>query len=304
MERRLPTKAEVDSYLRDWRNWGRWGDKGGAGAINLITSQKRLAAARLARNRRMVSLSRPYPVTPSGENPRPTNHHMFSEAHPRGGGVVMNYCGVFYHGTATTHIDALCHVWDRNGMWDGKKPEEVVTYTGARYGTVDQWSDGILNSGVVLDLPKHRGKPYVTVEAPVHGWELKDIAKSEGIRLEAGDTLMVYCGQEAYAVEHGGVWGGGTHRPGLHASCLPFLRDNAVSILVRDMMDARPDDYQLPWTVHGAIFAYGIALVDNALLETLAHACAQEGQYEFMLTINPLKVIGGTGSPVNPIAVF
>ena len=50
--------------------------------------------------------------------------------------------------------------------------------------------------------------------------------------------------------------------------------------------------------------AYGVALLDNSLLEPLADACAQEGRYEFMLTINPLNVIGGTGSPVNPIAVF
>ena len=40
------------------------------------------------------------------------------------------------------------------------------------------------------------------------------------------------------------------------------------------------------------------------LLQRLAEACAEEGRYEFMLTINPLRVIGGTGSPVNPIAVF
>ena len=47
-----------------------------------------------------------------------------------------------------------------------------------------------------------------------------------------------------------------------------------------------------------------MALLDNALLEPLANACAEEGRYEFMISINPLNVIGGTGSPVNPIAVF
>jgi hypothetical protein len=56
--------------------------------------------------------------------------------------------------------------------------------------------------------------------------------------------------------------------------------------------------------VHGAIFAYGIALLDNALLQPLAEICAAEGRYEFMLLIAPLKVIGGTGSPANPIALL
>ena len=302
--RQLPTKAEVDSYLRDRRNWGRWGDKGSAGAMNLITAEKRVSAASLVKTGRTVSLSRPLPVTPTAENPRPAQHYMTRMDRPPGGGAAMDFYGVFYHGTATTHIDALCHVWNEDGMWDGRSPDETLTFQGANYGTVDEWSDGILTRGVCLDVPKHRGKPYVTQDEPVHGWELEDIARSEGITLEPGDAVMVHSGREAYASDHGGVWGGGASRPGLHASCLPFVRDNDISILGWDMMDAAPDGYDLPWSVHGVIFAYGVALLDNSLLQPLAEACAAENRYEFMLTINPLRVIGGTGSPVNPIAVF
>ena len=57
-EHKVPTKDEVMSYLRDDRNWGRWGDKGSAGAINLITPEKRIAAAKLVQNGRTVSLER------------------------------------------------------------------------------------------------------------------------------------------------------------------------------------------------------------------------------------------------------
>jgi hypothetical protein len=70
------------------------------------------------------------------------------------------------------------------------------------------------------------------------------------------------------------------------------------------MMDMAPNGYDLAWSVHGAIFAYGVGLVDNALLEPLAVACAEERRYEFMLMVLPLVVPGGTGSPVNPIAMF
>jgi kynurenine formamidase len=90
----------------------------------------------------------------------------------------------------------------------------------------------------------------------------------------------------------------------LHASCLPFLRDHDVAVLVWDLLDAAPTEYDIPWTVHGALYAYGVALLDNALLQPLAEACAQEKRYEFMLVVAPLKVVGGTGSPVNPIALF
>ncbi len=70
-EHTIPTKAEVDSYLRDRRNWGRWGDKGSAGAINMINDEKRLKATQLVSKGRAVSLSRPFPVEPSPEHPRP-----------------------------------------------------------------------------------------------------------------------------------------------------------------------------------------------------------------------------------------
>ena len=114
--RQLPTRAEVDSYLRDRRNWGRWGDKGSAGAMNLITAEKRLSAATLVKTGHMVSLSRPLPVTPTVENPRPAQHYMTRADRPPGGGAAMDFYGVFYHGTATTHIDPLCHVWNQDGM--------------------------------------------------------------------------------------------------------------------------------------------------------------------------------------------
>ena len=115
--------------------------------------------------------------------------------------------------------------------------------------------------------------------------------------------MAVYSGREAYTEAYGS-WGGGDSRAGLHASCLPFIRDNDIAILIWDMMDASPNEYGFPHTVHAVIPAYGVALLDNALLKPLAKVCAEEGRYEFMMSINPLVVVGGTGSPVNPIAVF
>ncbi|HCV28593.1 MAG TPA: cyclase family protein [Dehalococcoidia bacterium] len=300
----IPTRAEIDSYLKDRRNWGRWGDKGPAGAMNLIDDAKRLEAVATVKKGRTVSLSRPFPVTPSPENPRPAVQFLMKGDRPPGGGAATDYYGVAYHGTATTHIDALCHVWDKNGGWDGKDPDENIQFDGVRYGTIDEWSDGILTRGVLLDVVKHRGGAHVTLNSPVHGWELEEIAAEQGVEIRPGDALCVYSGREKFAATNGGMWTRGAERPGLHASCLPFVRHNDVSLIVWDMMDATPNEYNIPWTMHGAIFAYGVSLVDNSLLEPLADVCAEENRYEFMITINPLNVIGGTGSPANPIAVF
>jgi kynurenine formamidase len=309
MERRLPTRAEVLAYLHERRNWGRWGQDDQVGTLNLITQEKRVKAAALVRTGRSVSLSRDFPKQPGGGNTYPAQHWM--KTVPRGtGGFSADYYGIFYHGVASTHLDALCHTWDDQGMWNGRDPGREITFEGAAFGGVEHWSSGIITRGVLLDVPRYRGEPYVTLEKPVHGWELEDIAKTEGVTLEPGDAVVVYSGREALQAAHPGQYYEmpfGTPnpvRPGLHASCLPFLRDYDIAVLAWDMMDAMPNGYDIPWSVHGAIFAYGIALLDNALLQPLAEVCAAERRYEFMLLIAPLKVVGGTGSPANPIALF
>ncbi len=120
--------------------------------------------------------------------------------------------------------------------------------------------------------------------------------------MRPGDALMVHSGREAFQ-RAGGAFGGGD-RPGLHVSCAKFIRDHDVSLLGWDMMDARPDEYGLRYPVHGVLPNYGVALLDNALLEPLADVCAEERRFDFMFMLLPLKVARGTGSPANPIAMF
>jgi kynurenine formamidase len=243
-------------------------------------------------------------------NAYPAQHWMRTLPRPHGGGFSADYYGIFYHGVASTHLDALCHTWDDGGMWNGRDPRQEITFDGATFGAVDHWSDGIVTRGVMLDVPRHRGTTHVTQDRPVHGWELDDIARARGIALEPGDAVCVYSGREAWQAanpdtSYGRPFGGGDNeRPGLHVSCLPFLRDHDVAVLVWDMLDHMPIGYDIPWAVHAAIFAYGVALLDNALLEPLAAACREEGRDEFMLVIAPLRVRGGTGSPANPLALF
>ena len=290
---RMPSQAEVESWYTDRRNWGRWGDDDQKGAVNLITPEKSAAAAGLVRNGRRVSMSRVF---------EPEQHFLRKSPRAGGAGAVVDYYGFIYHGQTITHIDALCHMWDADGMWQGRDADVEVTTRGAAFGAIDAWSDGIVTKGVLLDVPRHRGEPHVTPERPVHGWELEEIARAEGVEVEPGDALLVYSGKDPY-VRAGGEYGGGD-RPGLSVTCAKFIRDHDVALLGWDMMDARPDPYGLAFPVHGVLFNYGVALLDNALLEPLAAACAEEGRYDFLFMGLPLKVARGTGSPANPVAMF
>ncbi len=290
---RMPTQEEVESWYTDRRNWGRWGDNDQMGAINLITQEKSVAAAGLVQNGRKVSMSRVF---------EPEQHFIRTNARPGGASSVVDYYGFIYHGQTITHIDALCHMWDTDGMWQGRDPDVEITTQGATFGTIDAWSNGIVTRGVLIDVPKHRGTAYVTSDRPVQGWEIEEIARAQGVDVEPGDALLVYSGKDAY-VRGGGTYGGGD-RPGLSVTCAKFIRDHDVALLGWDMMDARPDPYGLAFPVHGVLFNYGVALLDNALLEPLAEACAEEERYEFMFMGLPLNVARGTGSPANPVAMF
>ncbi len=283
--------ADYAAMYRARRNWGRWGDNDQVGAINLITAEKRRAAAGLVQSGRTVSLSRTF---------EPPQHFMTKSALGNGGGYVMDYLGFIYHGSTITHIDALCHIWDGDGMWQGHDPDEDITTEGAHFADITHWKEGIITKGVLIDVPRHRGAPHVTVAEPVTADELDAIVRAENVTVEPGDALLVHSGWAAYMASDPDPSQGG---PGLHASCAEFIRDHDVALLGWDLMDARPQD-DLAWPVHGVLFNFGVALLDNALLEPIADACAEENRWSFMFQALPLNVARGTGSPANPIAMF
>ncbi len=286
------SNADYAAMYRDRRNWGRWGANDEVGAINLITPEKRAAAAALVRTGRTVSLSRVF---------EPPQHFMQKSNIGRGGGYVMDYLGFIYHGGVVTHTDALCHIWDEDGMWQGRDPDVEITTQGAQFADITHWSTGIITKGVLLDVPRHRGEPHVTADRPVHGSELEEIARAQGVTVEAGDALLVHSGWESYGRSGDD---GSAGRPGLHPSCAEFIRDHDVALLGWDLMDARMGAAGLPWPVHGVLFNFGVALLDNARLEPIAAACAEEGRHEFLFMLLPLNVARGTGSPANPVAMF
>jgi len=158
--------------------------------------------------------------------------------------------------------------------------------------------------GVLIDVPRFRGELFVEARSPVYYSELEEICRADKIDVTPGDALVVYCGREAWSREKGEPWGlDRVSRPGMHVSCLKFVRDKDVAILVLDMMES-PNGLDLPRSVHSAIPSFGLALLDNALLEPLAEACREEQRTEFMFMAAPLRVEGGTGSPVNPLAIL
>jgi kynurenine formamidase len=298
-----PSRDELLAYLEERTNRGRWGEDDQLGTLNLVTPQKRLSAAGLVQSGRTVSLAREFPKTPGPSNPNPAQHFM--RINDRGDhGTVTDYLGTAFHGYQSTHMDALCHVFAKEGFWGGRDPKQTVTTDGSAWCDITAWREGFVTRGVLLDVPRHRGVAFVNQEEPIHAWELEAVAKAQDVQLLPGDAVLCYGGRDAWWAS-GPEWvADPPRRPGVHGSCLAFIREHDVALWGWDLMELWPNGYGLPFTIHYSIPYFGLALLDNALLEPLAQACAEEQRYEFMLVVAPLRVAGGTGSPVNPLAIF
>jgi kynurenine formamidase len=294
------------------KNWGRWGADDERGALNLITPEKRRDAARCVQSGEIVSCARELPVQSTPENPNPALHMMI-----QGGDdcvipgldfeAVMDFVGVAFHGMATSHIDALCHVMVDGRMYNGFSREEVKS-TGARRGSIMCARDGIVSRGVFLDLPRTLGVPWLEPRTAVSVADLERAEASAAVTVSEGDILLVGTGRDARREELGPWSPHEVGLAGLHAECVPWLHERGVAVLGGDgVSDPLPESGISGWPmpVHQcALPAMGVHLLDNLRLDRLAEACARLGQWTFQLTVAPLRIAKGTGSPVNPIALL
>jgi kynurenine formamidase len=296
------TRADIDAWHRSLSNWGRFGPDDELGTLHRITPAKRCAAAASVRSGRSVSCARPLATEPAPDNPKPALHHMIGTASEGWGG---DWFAVACHGYAQSHVDALCHIF-RDGRVYGGHPAEVVSPTGARRLGIQALRDGVVSRGVLLDLPRARGVDHLPAGEAVGPEDLEAAERAADVTVEPGDVLLVRTGRWVERARRG-PWDPHERLAGLHASCLPWLHERGVAALggdgVSDCVPSRVDGARLP--IHEvAIVAMGLHLLDNLDLEDLGRACTEEGRAHFLLTIAPLVIEGGTGSPVNPIALF
>jgi kynurenine formamidase len=294
--------AEILDYHRTLSNWGRWGPEDELGTLNMITPEVVAAAAATVRTGRTVSCARPLDTHAASDNPRPATHVMLG-THAEGMG--SDSLAVAPHGFATTHVDALCHVFYKGRLYNGYDSATVTSDGAARLG-VHHLRSGIVTRGVLLDVATERAVESLEPGEPIYPEDLDAAESSAGVQVRPGDALLVRTGRWRWRDEHG-PWDASRLLAGLHASCLPWLRERDVAVLggdgVSDVLPSLVDGVPLP--VHSVgIVGLGLHLIDNLDLESLAAACVAELRSHFLLVVAPLVVDRGTASPVNPIAVF
>jgi len=294
------------------KNWGRWGDDDERGALNLLTPERTAAAARAVRSGRTVSCAHDLATQAAADNPRPVEHFMITAGDCRGENPVpgleqsTDFMGVACHGMAFTHVDALCHIFIDGVMYNGVAATEVASH-GARHNSIMATASGICGRGVLLDIPRLGGVEWLAPAHRITVAELEEAERAAGLEVGPGDVLVVNTGRSRWRqVDGPGIISQGM--AGLDAECVPWLRERDIAVLGSDGVSDGVGDDMLPgWPlpIHQCVIAgLGVHLIDNMDLTSLAQACSDEGQWAFLLAVAPLRLIGGTGCVVNPIAVF
>jgi kynurenine formamidase len=222
--------------------------------------------------------------------------------------IGMDQIAVAYHGIAHTHLDSLAHINDNGVFYNGYKPDaDTVLKQRHSKNSIHNVKNGIFTRGVLIDIPRLKGVPYLEPGTPIYVEDLEAWEKKAGVKVGAGDALFVRTGVWARRKAVGPWLRGravGGRSAGLDPSVIPWLKQRDVAVMGSDHPQyVSPSN--LPGSVHDFALLYlGVHLFDNCDLEALADAAAARKRWDFLLTAAPLAIPGGTGSPANPIATF
>ncbi|MCU7821030.1 cyclase family protein [Kitasatospora sp. DSM 101779] len=279
------------------------------GALETITPARVLAAVGEVRTGRHVSLAAPVTTRVRPDNPEPARRPMTGVVAGRLRGRGLEFARdrieMNVHGDADSHLDALCHVV-YNGTLHGGVPATTLTEDGAEALSVELAEAGIVGRGVLLDIPGLRGVPWLEPGEYVTAEELLAAEAAQGVAFGAGDLLFVRLGHRRRRRELG-PWDAAAGRAGLHPGAVELLAERRIAVLGSDSNnDCAPSTVDgVGFPVHVlAVHALGVHLLDYLQFEDLLPLCADAGRWSFLCVIAPLRLAGGTGSPVSPIAVL
>ncbi len=294
------TIEQFEVWMEELSNWGRWGEDDELGAGNLMTPAKRKEAAGLVRSGTTVSLAHDFLSEPAEDVREPYQLQMSINHDGQNSGDRIE---VYFHGIQYSHLDGLCHVFYNDRLYNGHDYRDIVTEDGCSLMDTAGLRDGLVTKGVLVDMPRLKGVPYLEPGTKLYAEDIEAWEEQAGVRIGSGDALLLRTGRWARRA----AIGAGGAMSGWDASVMPWMAERDIALLGADSVHEAPD------TVPGlgfnpihryAIVARGMNLLDNLDLEAAAETAARLDQWDFMLVIAPLRVPGGTGSPVNPLAIF
>lgn len=307
------SEGEALAELRKLSNEGRWGAEDERGTLNLLTPEVVRRSAQLVKQGRVYPLGE---VIGAPDSPRileAPQHDMRIGRSPNFGDPVQSATdGVtfgFIHGSVT-HVDALCHVAGVDGKVYNGFDESVVDLTGANRVGIEN-VDGMVTRGVLLDLAGLRGVDHLPAEYVVGEEDIVEAAGAAGVEIETGDAVLLRTGFRSVFLEDFDRYR--SRQPGIGASAALHLVRRDVCLIGADTIaveamnlvpDTLADDPRAAAGMTNRLHPHLLRHIGLYLLELLnLDDLAAAGVTEFQFAMAPLMVQGGTGSPVNPLAI-
>src|SRR6202171_5563249 len=215
----LVTAAEYQRWQTELSNWGRWGKDDELGTLNLITPPKLNQAAALVKEGFSVSLARDASTSHEIDNPCPIEWAMYTDTPSMVMDRVAYPC---IHGPGTTHLDSFAHVFFDGKMWNGYPKSLVTKQSGATKSSIMTMKNGIVTRGVLYDIPKLKGLPYLEPGTRIFPEDLEAWEKKSGVKAGPGDALLLRWGKWARRAKLG-PWAN-DEAAGFDNSVMPWLK--------------------------------------------------------------------------------
>ncbi|MGW4338461.1 cyclase family protein [Rhodococcus koreensis] len=291
-------------------NWGRWGDRDQRGTANLLTAERVADAGREIRTGKTFSLALPIGKNAPVVGSRPATLHTFVSSTADdvlGSSSALRFQSsddvVFMPLQGATQLDGLAHVAADDVMYNGFWAGLTTTRSGARRLGIQHHAGGLVGRAVLVDVARHLDlDPYRGV---VTADDLESTLDAVGVELRPGDVLLVRTGWlSAYLGEGASPR---TRSAGLAPSIIDLLAANDVALVATDTrtVEALPNpegESILPLHVT-ALRDLGLLLGELFDMDDLAADCADDGVYTGLFVAAPLPVVGGVGSPLNPLVI-
>jgi kynurenine formamidase len=302
------SEAEFRALYVRLRRSSAWVPADRRGALNNITMSDVVAAAGAVRVGRTVSLAAPI-QGPAADNPEPAVHQMAhsTDGQARASGLTFatDRLALNIHGDADTHMDALNHVLFDGTLYNGIADQTDAASRAAEL-SIEVAGHGVAGRGLLLDIAKVRGVPWLEPGDHVTADDLRAAESTQADRIGQGDLVFIRVGHRARRRSLG-PWDAAEARAGLHPTALELLAERRIGVLGSDgNNDTAPSVVEgVDFPVHVlAINAMGLHLLDYLDFEELVAISDDLRCCSFLCVLAPLRLPAGTGSPVNPIAIF
>ena len=281
-------------------NWGRWGVEDERGTLNLLTPDRVRKAVRAPSLGKVYSLGAPVGRDGPIIGMRNTTHHYMSAINndPSPGGRGSADDVLVTHTHASTHIDGHGHLWYDNHLYNGH-PASAVTPDGAvRCGV--QNVDWIVTRGLLLDIAALHGVTRLENNYAITGDELDAAASTRGVDVRPGDVVLFRTGWYTSYLDGTAEYTAAS--AGLSASAAEWISSHDLCAIGADNAAVEVWPLETPgWaTIHRLMLRdLGGYIFEFLNLEDLT----RDGHTEFLFVAAPLRITGGVGSPVNPLAI-